>query len=167
MRRLVSWCASLSLFFVTAFAVTTIANASSPSLGLVLPRGVQRGAETQMEFTGARLDDAQEIFFYDPGFEVTKLEAVANKVTVTVVVAPDCRMGEHFAQVRTASGISEYQSFYVGPFANVEEVEPNSDFATPQAVEKGVTVNGIVQNEDVDYYVVDAKKGERISVACA
>ncbi len=26
-----------------------------------------------------------------------------------------------------------------------------------------VTVNGIADNEDVDYYVVQAKKGERIS----
>ena len=27
-----------------------------------------------------------------------------------------------------------------------------------------VTVNGVADNEDVDYYVVQAKKGERISV---
>jgi len=73
-------------------------------------------------------------------------------------------MGEHFAQVRTATGISEYKSFFVGPFANVVEVEPNGDFTEAQALENSVTVNGIVQNEDVDYYVVDAKKGERISV---
>ena len=43
------------------------------------------------------------------------------------------------------------------------EVEPKSDFKQPQVVANNVTVEGIVQNEDVDYYVVEAKKGERIS----
>jgi hypothetical protein len=125
---------------------------------------VQRGIETEIQFTGGRLDDAQEIFFYDEGFEVLSLEAVAAKVTVKVKVAAECRMGEHFAQVRTATGISEYKSFFVGPFPNVTEAEPNGDFAEAQPVERNVTVNGVVQNEDVDYYMVEAKKGERISV---
>jgi hypothetical protein len=159
MRQMISGCTLLSLVLFS-----TIANASSPSLGLILPRGVQRGAETEMQFTGARLDDALEIFFYaDTGFEVTKLVGAGNKVTVSVKVSADCRMGEHFAQVRTASGISEFRSFYVGPFASVAEVEPNSEFTAPQSIEKNVTVTGIVQNEDVDYYVIEAKKGERIS----
>jgi hypothetical protein len=158
MHRSGLWCA-LCLLFVVA----SVADASSPSLGLILPRGVQTGAETEMQFTGARLDDAQEIFFYDDGFEVSKLEAVANKVTITVKVPADCRMGEHFAQVRTATGISEYKSFFVGPYGSQDEVEPNGDFTEAQALEKNVTVSGIVQNEDVDYYVIEAKKGERIS----
>ena len=42
-------------------------------------------------------------------------------------------------------------------------MEPNSDFARPQTIELDVTVSGVVQNEDVDYFVVEAKKGERIS----
>ena len=164
MRRLASWCAFCSVFASVTLAGITAANASSPSLGLILPRGVQRGSEAELEFTGGRLDDAQEIFFYDEGFEVTKLTAVAAKVTVTVKISPDCRMGEHFAQVRTATGISEYKSFFVGPFANLAEAEPNGDFTEAQPVGKSITVNGVVQNEDVDYYVVEAKKGERISV---
>ena len=33
----------------------------------------------------------------------------------------------------------------------------------PQAIPMNVTVNGVADNEDVDYFVVEAKKGERIS----
>lgn len=159
MRRLVSYCA-----FCFAVLTAQLVTASSPSLSLILPRGVQRGAETEMKFTGGRLADAQEIFFYDDGFEVTKLAAENGAVTVSVKVSADCRMGEHFAQVRTASGISEYKSFFVGPFPNASEAEPNGDFAEAQAIEKNVTINGVVENEDVDYFVIDAKQGERISV---
>ena len=46
---------------------------------------------------------------------------------------------------------------------DVEEVEPNNDFAAPQPIEMNVTVNGVAGNEDIDYYAVEAKKGERIT----
>jgi hypothetical protein len=150
----------LALCFALA---ANAAFAASPRLGVIIPRGVQRGAEHELRFNGSNLKDAQEILFYDKGFEVTSLEGFDNNVKVMVKVAPDCRLGEHIAQVRTASGISDYRTFFVGPFAAVAEQEPNTDFAAPQAIEMNVTVDGIVQNEDVDYYIVDAKKGQRIS----
>ena len=146
-----------------ALAITLPAQAASPSLGSISPRGVQRGVENQMVFSGDRLLDAREIFFYSPGFEVTKLEPAAAAVKATVKVLPTCRLGQHVAQVRTASGVSEYKTFWVGPFGTTPEKEPNSDFASPQPVPMNITVTGVVQNEDVDYYVVEAKKGQRIA----
>ncbi len=155
-------------FFLTLFLGSIAAPlfAASPALSIIQPRGVQRGTEAVLTFSGARLNDAEEIFFYRPGVTATKIEPIqgnANAVKVTVKVAPDCRLGEHIAQVRTKSGISEYRTFYVGALAEVEEKEPNSDFEQPQALEMGHTVAGVVQNEDVDYFVVTAKKGQRIS----
>ncbi|MEE3286307.1 MAG: peptidase, partial [Planctomycetota bacterium] len=138
-----------------ALAVALPAQAASPSLGGVNPRGVQRGVENQMVFSGSRLQDAKEIFFYSPGFEVKKLEAAAGSVKATVKVLPNCRLGQHVVQVRTASGVSEYKTFFVGPFGSTAEKEPNSDFATPQPVPLNITVTGVVTNEDVDYYVVE------------
>lgn len=155
--------------FATALAVTLLAaataTAASPSLTIIVPRGVQRGKETQVVFSGARLADAEEILFYTPGVTAKKIEpgANANQIKVTLEPAADCRLGEHVAQVRTKSGISEYRTFYVGNLPDVAEKEPNTDFEAPQAIPLGSTVTGIVQNEDVDYFVVDAKKGQRIS----
>lgn len=139
--------------------------ASSPSLNIILPRGVQRGTDAVLTFRGARLQDAEEILLYQPGVTVGKIEAKGtNRLEVAVKVASDCRLGEHVAQVRTRSGISEYSTFYVGPFPSVEEKEPNNDFDKPQPVSMNVTVTGVAANEDVDYYEVTAKKGQRISV---
>ena len=146
-----------------ALAMALPVQAASPSLGGINPRGVQRGVENQMVFSGGRLQDAKEIFFYSPGFEVIKLEAAAGQVKATVKVLPNCRLGQHVAQVRTASGVSEYKTFWVGPFASTPEKEPNSDFAAPQPVPLNITVTGVVNSEDVDYYVVEAKKGQRIA----
>lgn len=138
-------------------------SAASPRLTRITPTGIQRGAEHEITFSGNNLGDAQEIFFYHPGFEVTKVEGNGNSCKATIKVAADCRLGEHVAQVRTATGISDFRVFYVGALPAVDEKEPNTDFAEPQAIAMNVTVQGVVQSEDVDYFVVEAKKGERIS----
>ena len=153
-------------FFAVLLALCTpfSADAAAPSLGGVTPRGVQRGTEAEVVFSGVRLEDAQEILFYEPGIEVTKLEAVnTNTVKVMLKIAPDCQLGAHRLRVRTATGLSDLRHVMVGNLPAVAEVEPNSDFATPQAIPMNITVMGVADNEDVDYFVVDAKKGDRIS----
>ena len=140
-------------------------DAASPSLGAIQPRGGQRGTELPILFSGGNLSDAKEILFYTPGFTVSKLEvANNNQVKATIKIAPDTRLGEHLMRVRTATGISEMRTFWVGALPTVQEKEPNSDFASPQKIPLNVTVHGVVDNEDVDYFAVEAKKGHRISV---
>ena len=139
--------------------------AASPVLGGISPRGGQRGTEVVLTFGGARLDDAREVIFYSAGFNVKKLEVVnATQVRATVAIAADCKLGEHAARVRTASGLSELRTFWVGSLPVVQEKEPNSDFTAPQKVPLNVTIVGVVDYEDVDYYAVECKKGQRLSV---
>jgi hypothetical protein len=147
-----------------SLTLTAPLHAASPSLGNILPRGWQRGTETTITFNGARLADAQEILIYYPGITVTGLKVVNDgQVQATIKIAPDCRLGEHAFRVRTASGISELQTFYVGPLPVVDEKEPNSDFAAPQKIALNSTVHGVADSEDVDYYLVEAKKGQRLT----
>ncbi len=140
-------------------------SAASPSLGIIQPRGAQRGTEAVLTFSGGRLADAQEVLVYYPGIAVKKMEVVNDAtLKVTATIAPDCRLGEHAFRVRTATGVSELRTFWVGALPVVEEVEPNSDFDKPQPIPLNVTVHGVVQTEDVDYFVVECKKGQRLSV---
>ncbi len=157
---------SAGVFWMTILAATLIlseSRAASPRLNLITPRGIQRGTEGTLTFHGGPFKDAQEILFFSPGITVTKLEPTDGNVVAYVKVAPDCRMGEHVAHVRTASGISDYRTFYVGGLPAVDEKEPNSTFDTPQTIPLNVTVAGVVTGEDVDYFVVEAKKGDRIA----
>ncbi|MGL4552227.1 MAG: PPC domain-containing protein, partial [Gemmataceae bacterium] len=137
--------------------------AASPVLGGVSPRGAQRGTDAVFTFGGARLEDAKEVVFYTPGFTVTKLEPAAGAVKATVKIAADCQLGEHAVRVRTATGLTEMRTVWVGALPAIAEKEPNSEFTTPQKVGLNVTVEGVVDNEDVDYYAVDLKKGQRLS----
>jgi hypothetical protein len=139
--------------------------AASPSLGSIQPRGAQRGTEAVLTFQGARLADAQEVLVYYPGITVKKLESVNDAtLKVTVTIAPDCRLGEHAFRVRTATGVSDLRTFWVGALPVVEEIEPNSEFDKAQPIPLNCTVHGVIQNEDVDYFVVECKKGQRLSV---
>lgn len=153
------------LTFLALFASALPAAAASPRLTDVLPTGATRGAEVAVTFAGSRLADAQELLVYRPGITVKALAVVnPQTVKVTLTIAPDCPLGEHAFRLRTATGVSELRTFWVGALPVVAEVEPNSDFLTPQAVALNSTVAGVIVGEDVDYFVVDCKKGQRLAV---
>ncbi len=148
----------------TLLAATSVSKAASPSLGAIRPVGGQRGTELEITLSGARLGDAQEIFWYQAGIETLAITKVDdNNVKAKIKIAPDCALGLHDLRVRTATGISELRTFSVGAFPETQEKEPNNDFAAPQPISMNTVVNGVADNEDVDYFVVEAKAGERIS----
>ncbi len=114
--------------------------------------------------SGARLGDAQQILWYQPGIETLSIEKVDdNKVKAKLKLAANCPLGLHDLRLRTATGISELRTFSVGAYPETQEIEPNNDFAAPQAITLGSVVNGVAENEDVDYFVVEAKQGQRIT----
>ncbi len=160
-----------TLSILAGLALVSPALAVDPTLTQTTPLGGQRGKEVEVRLQGARLDDAKEVIFYGSGISVVKLEPVMdkekvrdNEVRATLKIAPDCRLGEHALRIRTATGLTGVQTFRVGPFASVEEKEPNNEFAKAQKIDLNVTVEGRVESEDVDYYLIEAKKGQRLSV---
>jgi hypothetical protein len=137
--------------------------ATQPRLNSTTPPGAQRGTEVEVRLNGSRLDDAQELVFYRPGIEMVKLDVRTNGVKARLRIAKDCPMGEHQIRVRTATGVSDLRTFYVGPFSAVDEAEPNNELAKPQKIALNSTVHGVIAEEDVDSFVIVAKRGDRIS----
>ena len=160
-------CASLVGLPVLALMLMVAASASanSPVFQHTLPDGGQVGTEVPVVLHGQRLTGTEDVIFYEPGITVANLEPVDdNQMKAVFKIAPDCRLGEHKLRLRTKAGWTTLHTFYVGPYPTVDEVEPNSDFTTPQKVAMNSTVAGVVKNEDVDYFAVDLKKGQRLSV---
>lgn len=156
----------LFLSALTASAVSAPIEAASPRLDHLQPQGGQRGTEVAVTLMGGRIgQDPQQILFYDPGIELKAIERIDdNQAKATLAIAPDCQPGIHGLRVRTATGLTNLRTFHVGTLPETNEAEPNGDFAAPQAIPLGTVVNGVITNEDVDYFVVEAKEGERISV---
>ena len=157
--RLATYCAIGVL--LAAFSLY----ATAPRLNTVSPPGGQRGTEVELKLSGERLHDAQEVVLFHPGIEVLKLdENKTNSFRARLKISPDCQLGEHHIRVRAASGLSEVRTFFVGPFATTNETEPNNEMEKAQLVSQNSTVNASGGGEDLDFYRIPAKKGDRISV---
>ena len=156
---------SISAAAALSLLLAGVAQAAYPTFSTTKPNGGQRGTEVQLTVTGERLDDFDGFLFMSPGFTLKKVEkAEPNKVTTVIAIAPDVPLGNHGLRIRTKSGISHARQFFVGQYPNVEEKEPNDDFNAPQPAGFNQTVEGVVNAEDVDYFKVSAKKGQRIAV---
>ncbi len=152
------------LWLAPALALTATAQAASPTLTDVVPRGGQRGTELTVTLRGDRLADAEGLLFDGPGFEVRGLKARNAKVVeVMLAIAADCRLGEHGLRVRCKSGLSELRTFWVGALPQVEEKEPNDDLARAQAVPLDVTLEGVLTGEDRDLFAFDGRAGQRVT----
>jgi hypothetical protein len=62
-----------------------------------------------------------------------------------------------------AGGVSELRTFQVIPFPVISETEPNSATTNAQTVTLNTAIAGTMAQEDVDYFAISAKKGQRIS----
>lgn len=157
------------LVALMAVAATAATAQATPRFNNVLPHGGQRGTEVDVVVHGDNFADVEEVLFYDPGMEVVALtqpadeNAKGKQLQIKFRIKPDSPLGSHRMRLRSRTGLSDLFSFYVGPLPVIEEVEPNTEFAAPQAISNNVTVHGRVDSEDVDYYAIDCKAGERIT----
>ena len=153
---------SLNLFFLF---LCSAAWCAEPLVNSVLPRGGQRDSEQTVLLKGNRLLNPEAIFFYTKGITATNLELKSTKeIKATFKISKDAQLGQHEFRLRTKNGMSKLWTFWVGPFPNLQEEEPNSSFEEAQPVPNEITVNGTITNEDVDYFEINATKGQRISV---
>lgn len=155
------------LFIVLSFLVTllpSMVDAFDPTLNLILPRGGTRGHEVEIHLHGDRLYEPQELIFYNHGISVKKITKIDPKhVKVQLLIAADAPLGEHPIRLRCKEGVTYMRTFWVGQFPVVKEKEPNNDFNKPNVVSMNSTIHGTAGLEDVDYFRVTVKKGQKLS----
>ena len=166
---------------VTGFCC--VADAGSPRLARILPPGGQRGTTVDVEFTGRYLEQPKEVLLYEPGITVESVELVegnaeqngrrergdrggaGSRVRVRLKLADDCALGSHGMRLLTASGVSDYQRFFVGPFPTIDEDEQpqkrNDKSGEAKPVAANTTVLGRMNDPvDVDLYRLDVQRGQ-------
>jgi hypothetical protein len=154
----------LSALLTILFCSCAAAEAGGPSVESVAPGVGQRGTEFRLRLVGAGLADAAEVLTYSRGITSATLEGASdNEVTVVLRAAVDCPTGSHPFRLRTQQGISEMRVFRVTPFPVVSETEPNGTVDGAQPVSRNVTIAGVVEAGDVDFFQVELRKGERLA----
>ena len=157
----------LGTALLLASLLCTAALASDPIIRSLAPTGARRGGITEIRLRGQQLADPQELLFYEPGIRALSVTASEKKdgnvVIANLSIGPDCPLGPHALRLRTAMGVSNLVTFSVGTLTEREEKEPNNTFETAEAVDLDTTMSGVIEAEDADWFVVEAKQGERIT----
>ncbi len=157
-------CICLFTTILNALTTPTLL-ASSPEANSLSLVGLQRGTSVEITISGARLGDAHSLLFYSPGLSannVTKIDDNSIKATVTATQDAACDL--HPFRVVTNTGLSNMRLLNVSDLPSIAEAEPNNEFQKAQLISLNSTIDGVVLNEDVDYYAVDLKQGQQMNV---
>lgn len=159
-----------------AFSIGT-RTCSAQSVGLPLPRlltttpsGGQIGTEVDVTISGEHLEEAADLLFDHSGLTATrKLDAEGKAVpnVYRVKIAADCPSGLYEARVLARLGISSSRVFSVGALPQV--VPPSANTRLDAACELPVNsvCSAVLTNKSVDYYVFQARQGQRYLIHCA
>ena len=179
-----------------AFAASTTSNwptgnrTTPPTISSVSPRGVPRGATTELTVEGLNLAKASAVFFSEPGIHARILRIKElpdgpdvrlgsnggistvdvgplpprNEVTLELDISPDADIGPVDFRLQTPLGTSPEGRFLIEPYyGESADREPND---TPEdAVEvftPAILVGAISKPGDVDYYKVTVRAGEQL-----
>ncbi|MGA2135886.1 MAG: hypothetical protein ABSH50_26650 [Bryobacteraceae bacterium] len=161
-----------------------------PTIDSVSPRGVPRGATTELTIEGFNLAHAGAVFFSEPGVtarvlrikELPDLPDVRfgsnggistvdlgplpprNEVTLELDVSADADIGPVNFRLQTPLGTSPAARFLIEPYyGETTDKEPND---TPEdaveVVAPAILVGAISKPGDVDYYKITVKAGEQL-----
>ncbi len=150
---------------LAVFAFLATSDAAQPIVRRLEPLGVVRGETSKLILHGERLGDASQILLDRDGLTVTEVKPLDDsRVEVTITAEADTDPGLYPLQLVTRSGISNLRLLGVGAMRIVQDVEPNSDFDSAQAIELNRTVEGVIKYEDVDYFSVTLEADQLIHV---
>lgn len=140
----------------------------SPKLQSVFPAGAKRGDKILVEVAGRDLEGPTGLYFSDPGIKATKLADENGKpARFSIEIAPTTPVGFHDVRFLGKYGVSNPRTFVVSDWNEIVEAEPNNGVEKANRVSLDTVVNGrIAPNEDVDWFVVSAKKGARLLIEC-
>ena len=161
-RSLTKTLLSPALLLCLPITVTAI----TPSVTSMHPHGGQRGKEHKVTLTGTQLFQAEEIIFYKPGLHAKDIKVIGEdgkKVECMVVIDTATPPGPVEFRLRSRHGWSDLRTFQVGLFPDIDEKEPNTQIEEAQEIPLNTSVNGVITREDVDYFKVTAKKGQRLT----
>ena len=145
------------------------------------PAGGKQGTTVEITITGSDLDDVSQLYFDHPGITAQFIQEMkegkpvpvpaAGPAKFKVTIAPETPLGLHDLRAIGRFGVSNPRAFMVGDMIEISETEPNNTVAQATRVlaDKlpSITVNGQINGAtDSDYYMFQARAGQRILVDC-
>ena len=142
-----------------------------PHLTSIAPNGGQRGSTFELTFAGQDVGDPERLLFSYSGFTAEPVYAPADPKkpappairAFKVRIAPDSTVGTYDLRLVSRLGISNPVPFVVTDLQVIDEKENNDDVATAQRVPLNCVLAGAIGSRvDVDYFVFNGNKGQRV-----
>jgi hypothetical protein len=158
MRYWVSW----TLLVLPALQAEPKIPPTRPAVQGVFPHGAQRGTDLDVTIRGVNLQKASEIRFVSPKLRAEVVKAEHNLIHARFHLDPSAEPGRHDFRLLAPHG-STVSWFDVGTRPESFEKEPNNDQAHAQPIEFPVLLNGIIKNNDYDYFRFTARAGQTVA----
>ncbi len=163
--------------------LSPVAHAQLPTVRLtsVFPPGGKQGATVDVTLTGTDFDEVSQLYFDHPGLKAEPIVEMkdgkpvpapaAGPAKFRITIAADTPLGMHDVRAVGRFGVSNPRTFVVGDAVEVNETEPNNTVQQATRVLSDVlpaiTINGQVNGAtDIDHYVLAARAGQRVLIAC-
>ncbi|MSR56783.1 MAG: pre-peptidase [Planctomycetaceae bacterium] len=141
------------------------ASAAPPTLSHLLPAGGQRGTKVTVTCTG---EFTWPVKAWASGVEVVP---ASESGKLEISIPPDLPADRVWIRLFNNEGASGAVPFLIGNLKELDEREPNNSPRTAQVLEstlglsQGVTINGVLQNADVDGFAVALEAGQTLVTA--
>lgn len=137
------------------------ADAAAPNVTSLFPAGAKRGTSVSVTIQGAIGDGTVRVWSSQPGVKVTLPEKPGP---ITIDVAADAEPGVCWLRFFNDEGSSGLRPFVIGTLPEINEVEPNDDWAKAQSLsESSLVVNGQhVKGGDSDSFAIPLKQGQTV-----
>jgi hypothetical protein len=133
-----------------------------------VPMGIQRGTSLELTLTGTNLADPTGLLISFPAKVTIPTDnnngKDAVKLRVRLEVPKDAPMGFHSIRLATKNGLSNFRLFCIDDLPQVMEVDTNRTRTTAQAVPIPCVVVGRADAEVSDYFKINVKAGQRVSL---
>jgi len=136
---------------------------SNPILNSVFPPGGQAGRSVEVTVAGTGLTKVSELRCSHPKITCETDNGKQFRLTIPA----DVPYGHFDICALTANGLSSVRSFIVGGLPEQSETSPNDTLAAAETVSIDTVTNGRIEKAgDIDHFVFEAKRGQRVVIEC-
>ncbi|MCC7420365.1 MAG: pre-peptidase C-terminal domain-containing protein [Planctomycetaceae bacterium] len=159
--------AALSLAFLSAFSVASIASAQAPSVTTLTPQAVLPGQNIDVTLSGANLKGATGLVTTFPSTSVLSPDVKDNgtnpaSVVFRVTTPADAPVGIHALRVATPGGVSPLKFVIVDDLPSVAQAA-NGTLATAQALTLPIAVDGSVASLGKQFFKFTVAANQKVS----
>jgi len=141
----------------------------APRLMATMPMGGKVGSTFDVAISGQNVEAVESLHFSHPG--ITAIAKLADGKPIpeqfVVTIAKDVPQGIYEARLMTRLGVSSSRAFSVGNLPEVKWNLTNRSVKDAMPLELNTVCNAYMSSRAIDYYLIEAKKDQRIVVDCA